>query len=166
LVVLATLLGLSTLGWFWRHPTAFHGYGGWTVGHESWPVGDPLFVGITYPERGAGGSVTIRAASAHLAGDSTGVEIEFFVCTINEAAGVGAVGAAGLDAISRTCSSLRPVSGAEMTLAETAADQLVMAVTLTEPGRVVIRGVDLSYSHGWQRGTQRVGGDVKIAGVR
>jgi hypothetical protein len=40
--------------------------------------------------------------------------------------------------------------------------QLVMAVMLTKAGRDHVEGVDLDYSHGWQRGTQRIGGDFDV----
>jgi hypothetical protein len=55
-----------------------------------------------------------------------------------------------------------PVEGATLELNADPYQQLVMAVMLTKAGRVHVEGVDLDYSHGWQRGTQRIGGDFDV----
>jgi hypothetical protein len=40
--------------------------------------------------------------------------------------------------------------------------QLVVEVRLAPSGQVSIQGLEVTYSHGWQRGTQVIGGDVEI----
>lgn len=40
--------------------------------------------------------------------------------------------------------------------------QVIIAITPAHEGTVVLHGLDLHYSDGWQNGTQRVGLDVRI----
>ena len=41
--------------------------------------------------------------------------------------------------------------------------QLVLAVTASGSGSAVIEGMDVTYRHGLQLGTQRVGGTLKLS---
>lgn len=156
------LAGLAAAGWWWRHPAAFTEAGGWGVGNKDFPLGVPLYVGMSYEERGASGAATIHAVRTHVVSDSAGARIEFFVCTIDKSAGVGAIGTYRGSTIHHDCSSLLPAEGATLRLNADPRQQLVMAVSLTHAGRVQIQGVDLDYNYGWQHGTQRIGGDVDV----
>jgi hypothetical protein len=156
------LAGAATAGWSWRHPAAFPEAGGWGVGHRDLPLDLPLYVGVSEAGREASGVVSIHSARANVVSDSAGARIRFFVCTLEENAEVGSIGAYRGSEIYDDCSSLVPAEGATMELNADPKQQLVMAVALTNTGRVHVEGVDLDYSHGWQRGTQRIGGDVDV----
>ncbi|MDP3892242.1 hypothetical protein [Nocardioides sp.] len=162
LMTLAVLAGMVALGWVWRHPTAFGEAGGWGVSNSSWPLGTTLYVGMTYEPPEATGEVVVRSAQPRVPLDSADSGIAFFVCTVDSSAGVGAVGTVGESDIQEECSSLRPAEGASLTLNATPREQLVMAVTPHQRGRLTVRGVDLTYSHGWQRGAQLIGGEVEL----
>ena len=153
--------GLAAAGWSWRHPAAFTEAGGWGVGHKDLPLGVPLYLGMSNEDRGTSGVVSIHAARPHVVSDSASARIEFFVCTIDESAGVGAIGTSLGSDIHDYCSALVPAEGATLELNADPPQQLVMAVSLTNAGRVQVQGIDLDYSDGWQRGTQRIGGDVR-----
>ena len=138
--------------------------GGATYGHNHCPLRTPNYVGMTYPDLHTGGTITLRSATAHVDG-SADAEIAFFVCTLN-AARHNAVGMEGEQTIRQDCSSLDPIADQEMNLGEgdDPRQQLVMAISLlSHRGRIVVDGVDLTYSHGWQHGTQRIGERVEIA---
>ena len=165
-VGLALVAGLGVLGWFWRHPTALPEAGGWGYAHHSWPVGKPIYAAMTFPDLHAGGSITVRSASAHVVEDSADAEIAFFVCTLDTASNHPAVGIEGEKLTRADCSSLDPVSDQEMHLgnADDPRQQVVMAITLRHHGGVIVDGADLTYADGLQEGTQRIGGHVEIAG--
>ena len=161
-VVLLVVAGLAVVGWVWRHPTAFREAGGWGLSHRSWPVDTPLYIGMTYETPDAEGRVTIHAARAKEVRDSANSVIDFFVCTVDATSGVGAIGAVPESDIHDECSSLVPAEGASMELNAKPRQQVVMAVSLARPGRIQVRGVELTYSHGWRRGTQLVGGEIDL----
>jgi hypothetical protein len=161
-LALALVAGLAVLGWTWRHPTAFPEAGGWGVGSHQRPVGAPFYVGMTSENHDARGTVTIHSARAHVVRDSAAAEIEFFVCTVDPSSGVGSIGAVPQSEIHHECSALVPAEGAKMRLNATPRQQVVMAVSLSHAGRVKVEGLDLDYSHGWQHGTQRTGGEVDL----
>lgn len=95
-------------------------------------------------------------------GNSSGAMIDFFVCTVDQSAGIGSIGSVLGDEIQNECLTLVPAEGARLELHATPRQQVVMAVTNAHPGRVRIVGMDLSYTHGWQRGTQRTGGTLVL----
>jgi hypothetical protein len=157
LVVSSVLLGLE-----WRHPDAFRAGGGWGVSNDQWPTNKPLYVGMSYEHRDASGTVSIHSARAIGMRDSADSIIDFLVCTIDPEGGVGAVGIVGPAEIQRECRALEPAEGATLELNADPHQQLVLAVTLTRAGGISLRGVELTYSHGWRRGTQRIGGEVEV----
>ncbi len=153
---------LVILGDRWRHPTVFPEAGGWGTGSRNFPVGVPLYVGMTYEQQGERGTVTIRDVHAHIVRNTSGATAEFFVCTIATRSDSGAIGSVSGDEIHDYCQTLVPATGARVELNAQPLQQVVMAVTNAHPGRVRIAGMDLSYSHSWQRGTQRTGGVIVL----
>ena len=103
-----------------------------------------------------------RGGSNQRVQDSADTDVTFYVCTIAPLAGVGAIGSSNEDDIHEYCGSLVPAEGATLRLHASPMQQVVMAVTLRRPGRVRIDGVDLDYRLGWQAGTQRIGGEVRL----
>jgi hypothetical protein len=55
------------------------------------------------------------------------------------------------------CRSLTPAQGADLHLGPGLPDQIVVTITPTHPGLVSVRGVHLTYSYGWKRGSQDTG---------
>ncbi|HET7736559.1 MAG TPA: hypothetical protein VFK52_11320 [Nocardioidaceae bacterium] len=161
--VLAVALAscLAVLGWFWRHPEAFDDAGGWGVGSDSWRVNAPMYVGMSYAQPDAEGTVRIHSVKAADLSAPSDAVIEFFVCTIDPDGDASAIGAIG-DPISDACASLVPAEGAKLDLDAKPMQQLVVAMTLPTPGRLSMTGVDVTYSYGWRRGTQRIGGDIDL----
>jgi hypothetical protein len=136
----------------WRSPAAFgesH-----EVYQDDGSVGEPLYVGISHDRRAADGSVTIHGAEADVARDEAAARVEYFVCTVDPTSGVGSIGAVDATMIARECTTLDPVTGGVLDLNADPRQQVVMGVTATRPGTTVVRGTALSYTHGWQRGTQ------------
>jgi hypothetical protein len=159
-VALAVVAGLTWLGWTWRHPHAFEDAGGWGVGADHKKVGETLYVGMSYAPRDATGEVTLDGGEANVVSGADVAETALLLCTLEEPAEVGAIGSYVGDTIHEDCASLEPIEDERMGLNATPRQQVVLAVTLTERGTVHIRDVDLAYGHGWQRGTQRIGGEV------
>jgi hypothetical protein len=161
-VALLVVGGLVWLGWVWRHPNAFQAAGGWGVGSEHKDVGETLYVGMSYPQKGRDGeTVELRDGRVSI---ETGAEIadaELLVCTIDPDANVGAIGTAVGESIDEFCTSLEPIDGTELDLTYAPmSQQVLLALTLTAPGVVTVSDIVLSYADGWQRGSQHVGGEI------
>ena len=150
---------LVFLGWTWRHPSAFEDYGGWGVGSTDWRVGKTAYVGMTFPDDRASGWVRIHGADPHGLADSTGAEFAYFLCAPKPGPTGAAIGIVSESDVPRQCGGLVPAADATFSLTK---QQLVVAVTPSREGLVVLHGLDLHYTDGWQNGTQRVGGDVRI----
>lgn len=166
LAFLATVLMLGGLAgaWAWRtHPQAVSEDGSGfrtSVGAD----GGRLYVAVTYPDQDSTGTVSIDRAAPRTVENTAGATVDFYVCTL-EGVGTGydALGAAGPRGFAEMCPDAEPVrEGSLLGLGEDRRQQLVMGVTVHRPGVVRIRGVDLTYSKGWQHGTQSVGPDLRI----
>ena len=163
LVVLA-LIALGLLVSVWRHPSAFPEAGGWGVGTRHQKMSEPVFVGMTYPDEDAEGTVSIDEVKGHAVTDTAAAELAYFVCTIDTAA-EGTIGSGSQADVDEFCSTLTPADGATLSLGNHPREQLLLEVTPTRQGVVKIHGLDVTYTHGWQHGTQRIGGDVKVRTV-
>lgn len=160
-LVLVLVAGSAWAGWSWRsHPAAFVDAGGYGFAYDDLHDGVRHYAGMSDPADGVDGEVTVHSAEAHVVEDSADADIRLFVCTIDESSGVGAVGVVSEADVRDECSSLVPAEGATLRLAPVPAQQLVLSFSLPHAGTLRIRGVDVDYSHGWRRGTQRVGGDL------
>ena len=156
----ALVAGLSYFAWWRIHPEAFQPYGGgYTYSSDAWPVGRPLFVGMTYPTRQASGSVTVDDVEAHVVSNTAEAEFEYLVCEVNDDAD-GALGA--VDDLENQCLTTQPLEKASFGPEDTPFRQVVLVVTLTKPGEVLVQGIDITYRHGWQHGTQRMGEGVLL----
>ena len=164
-VVLILIAGIAWLGWTWRHPDVFPEAGGWGVRNKHFPIGEPLYVGMSYEDETATGTITVESARARVVTNTADAKIEFFVCVVDPASGVGSVGAVRQDDFEDECPSATPVEGAalELKLNATPREEVVIAVTLSHAGQIQIEGFDLTYSRGWQHGTQHIGGEVDLA---
>ncbi|WP_309648699.1 hypothetical protein [Nocardioides sp.] len=86
----------------------------------------------------------------------------FFVCTV-EPERTGALGVGGRDILADVCADRTPLADdTVLDTGSTLSQQLVLLVTASRPGVVRTDGVDLTYSHGLQRGTQTIGTDLRI----
>jgi hypothetical protein len=152
-VALAILAGLLALFWQWRSPGVFEP-GAITYQDRNWPVGEPIFVGVTHEPRDVRGSIEIHGAEPEVVRDSAGVRVDYLLCTINPSGNAGSVGAVIESDIDQECSSLTSIQGRAMELNADPRQQVVMSVTPTKPGTVEIEGTELSFSFGWRRGSQ------------
>lgn len=167
-VGVALLTGASVARHWRSHPTAFVPAGGWGTSHDAFRAGRTLYVGMTYEAREAEGVVTLTGLAPRLTDDSSGTIVEFFVCEVDSSAGIGAIGNVYGRGIGEQCTSLVPAEGARLRLNADPKQQVVMAVSPQRPGGVTVDGIDITYVHGWQHGSQRVGGEVRLrtVGVR
>ncbi len=161
-LAMALIAGLVVLGWTWRHPAAFRDAGGWGIDDTDNQVGDTLYVGMTYP-RQDGGHVTLHGGQVNFRTGEDNADADLLLCTIDPDAPVGAIGGYRGDTIHEDCSELVPLAGQRLALQSAGmSHQVVLKVTLTRPGSVEIADITLDYSHGWQRGSQRTGGQVTM----
>ena len=101
--------------------------------------------------KGDPSSVTIVSARPRITEYVDGAVVRVLVCHD------GAVGAVRGD-IERYCSPVEPAFGATMQTGLGAGDALVVHVRSPAPGVVRVEGVEVTYTSGWQRGTQIAGG--------
>lgn len=163
-LAVATLAGLLVSLWQWRSPDAFPS-GASGYGAVAWPVGEPIYIGLTHEGRDLEGTIDIRDLQPDVAADSAESRVEYFICTVDPRSGVGSVGSVGATGIKEECSALVQAIGQVMTLNARPREQVVMAVTATRPGTVRVRGTELSYSYGWRDGTQYLGDSIKFTAV-
>jgi hypothetical protein len=161
-LAVALVAGLVRLGWVWRHPSAFDEPGGFGMSGRQ-PVDEPLYAGLVFEKDGATGEVELDSVHAHVTRNSAAAKIEFYLCFIDPAADVGAIGSVEQQDLDDDCEMLIPAEGATMQLNAAPRQQLVVGVTLTSPGSVRLGSVDVTYSYGRQHGTQRTGGELVLA---
>ena len=92
--------------------------------------------------------------------ENTGASFDFFVCTVDlEGAGVvSAIGVVNAREFERMCPDPVPaVAGTELDVGAAVPQQLVMKVSVERSAVLRTAGIDLTYRHGWQRGTQDIG---------
>ncbi len=152
MIVAALMLlgGLAVVGWIWRHPTAFDSAGGGRVGLRS-SVGATAFVGIAdLPTDGERQVVTIESVRPDISKTIAGADIDLLLCR------GGGIGAAR-GSIDRYCGSVEPLTGVDLTIGHGTRHQIVARVHSDRRGRVVIDAVEITYSTGWQQGSQTTG---------
>ncbi len=152
-VLVVVVVGMLVLVWQWRSPRAFHDQGN-VIGMYS-QVGTTALLDMGNPRRDLDPpELTIHAVEPQLfSGNAT---VDVLVCHYGpKSTGLGA----GRDRdLTRHCADREPAEGARMTRD----DQLLLRVRSDEPGRVVVRGVEVTYSHGWRRGTQLTGQTARV----
>ena len=155
---------LAWAGWWWRHPDVFpDAPDEWTVdGGGVLPANGRAFtVGLTEPVRDAGeATVVLESAEAHVLSDTAQAGSLVQVCTLRDPDdGFLRLDEGGLD---DWCSDVADVDGVELPIGRDAGWQLVVTFWGTQPGEVRVHGVDLTYRHGLQRGTQRIGEHIRL----
>jgi hypothetical protein len=150
-VVLA-LFGLTALGWWWRHPGMFGNQGNVVFIYS--PAGTTAWLDLAQPLRKLeADTVTIHSVEPQVVkGNAT---IEVLACGTSESKnGVGAV----RGSLDDYCEWLMKAEGSTLSVD----DQLLLRVHSDEPDRVVVKGVNVLYSYGWQRGSQVTGQTVRV----
>lgn len=150
------------------HPTVFPVAGNHWSGPQ--PDGaDLMSVGVTFSGDGVGETVVIESVRPRIRKDTADATYEFWVCTrpdaTPDAAQLGIV--AGQRAFDEHCPAAEPVrAGTRLHTGADPAQQLVMVVRPRRAGVASTTGVELTYSHGWRRGTQLIGTEVQITRAR
>jgi hypothetical protein len=118
--------------------------------------------GMSYVRKGVSvGTVKVISARPEVITNGSNATFKVMVCTIDRGAGIGAIGSMHLTGLSGECSRLVPAEGATMKVRHAFPDQLLLIVTGHQPGVVQVRGLNVKYEHGWQRGTEHLGLWVK-----
>lgn len=158
--VLAVVAGTVTGAWWWRHPTAFHAapqQPSLGLGETEAAGGAPLHVEMAHPLRDVRGSAVLTGVEPHVVSNTANAVLTFQVC-------VPTVRGAFISVrgdLSRWCDAVGDLDGATLPLELNDTDrpppQVVMTIRSGQPGELRVQGIDLSYQHGRQGGTQRVG---------
>lgn len=106
-------------------------------------------------------SITLNGVRARVVSNTADAHITFAVCQRSGEPFMAADGAAA-----RSCETVTDVPGRQVRLTPAATTTITMTVTPRRAGRVVIRGMDVTYTRGsdhlWQRGTQATGPVVRV----
>lgn len=150
-VAATVITALAMLGWEWRHAKVFDFPVGNTVSIRN-NVGSTAFIGVVFsPSEGERHTITLKSATPQVSGAPEGATVELLVCHD------GGVGAAR-GSLEPYCSTVEPaVAGAQFDVGERSNDQIVVKICSQQPGRVVVNGVELSYTSGWQHGSEITG---------
>lgn len=134
------------LGWWRTHPTLLDPPGAEVGSYQQ--VGSTGIVGMTYPQPDTD-SLLVHAARARVhRGD--GATVRVLVC--RHRPGDDALGTVR-GRLDHWCAAVEEPSETRLG----SHDQLVVTVTADKPGVVVVDGIEVTYSTGWQRGTQATG---------
>ncbi|WP_435744787.1 hypothetical protein [Nocardioides sp. SYSU DS0663] len=105
-------------------------------------------------------TITVERIRARVATNTADASVTFAICQRKT---IPFMSASGTPA--RSCETVTDVEGQRVRLTPAATTTITMTVTPRRPGRVVIRGMAVTYSRGpeqlWQRGTQATGPVVK-----
>jgi len=160
-VVVGVLVGLlivtlGIIGWrSYRHPGVFYPVSDSPDSYGAGSVHTPETWGMSYAYKDVDpAEVSIVHATPNVLMNTAKATILVRVCTIDRTAGVGAIGS--VINIRSECSRLAPPDGATMKLGDFA-DQLVVTIVPTQPGTVLVKGLHVTYSHGWKRGPEDIG---------
>lgn len=128
-----------------------------SLSSDTWD-GRTMYVGMTHervttPQE----VVTLHHVEANVVKNTAQARVEFYICVIDPRSGVGSVGSANEAIIKQACGTLQPVDESAFEIGADPRQQLIMAVTASQPGEVEITGAAVTYSRGWQRGTQDIG---------
>lgn len=159
-VCLLTVTGL-VVGWrSWRNPGVFYTVPDSVSSGGAFAVGTPISWGMSYAHKGVDPpGVSIISATPNVLVNTANATIVVRVCTIDRSAGIGAIGS--VHNLHTWCSRLAPPAGATMRLGNYA-DQLVVTVVSSRPGTVLVKGLHVTYSHGWKRGPEDIGEFVRL----
>jgi hypothetical protein len=106
-------------------------------------------------------TITLNGVRARVVTNTADALISYAVCQRSGEPFMAADGAAA-----RSCEIVDDVAGRRVSLTPAATTTITMTVTPRRAGRVVIRGMDVTYARGsdhlWQRGTQATGPVVKV----
>ena len=143
-------------GWHWRtHPTALPD-AVFATGSTRFPPGSTHFAGVVSALADAD-SVRIDRIAAVVTTNTADADVRFLVCTVDPAGGAGGVGLIREKDFARTCPDPVPAEGGAVLTPEAGRHQdVVMAVTPRRRGDVRIEALQVTYRHGWQRGTQTI----------
>jgi hypothetical protein len=156
-VAAALVLVLGFLAWDWRtSPDTFRGYG--NAMRIPLAVGQPVHVGLTWESLDIEPrTATLHEAGARIVRNTADAEVSFSLCRA-EKDPIGAV----RGRLARWCSEVLPIDDTQMTLNADPRDIVLMTIRPTKPGVVRVRGADLTYTDGWQRGAEHVGALVIV----
>lgn len=139
--------------WQWRSPGAFGEQGSEVAMYSQ--VGTTALFGVATPRQDMDPAVLeLRSVEPQIAtGDA---EVDVLVCRPRP--GAGGIGTArGVGALNRFCQSHEAAEDTQFA----PGDDLILRVHSEEPGRVVVEGIKVTYSHGWRRGSQVTGVTAK-----
>jgi len=160
-LVCLLLVGAVAVGvHWWRTPDVFNPVDQAVGEGRSQLVAQSTTFGMSYVKAGVDDSKSLSVISArpNVLVNTANAKITVGVCTpdLDRAGAIGIVGA-----IHRECTRLVPADGATMRLTQPT-DQLVLTIAPTQPGIVLVKGLHVTYSHGWQRGSQDLGQFVRV----
>ena len=166
-VTLALLVTGGVVGWKYRHPTLFYPASNGISAQGRIDIGRALFIGMTYAQGHPTHPTTVHVdgVSPRVEVNTAGASVTFFVCRLGPHPQIGAIGSAYGADIHQECPILVPASNVDMTVKPAFSDQIVMRIQLNRPGTLLVNGMDLHYSTGWQHGWQWVGDGARFTAV-
>ena len=155
-------LGLAYSLW-WTKPSTFTAVGNGLSMRQTAPDLHPVtFDMVQRSIDEAPETITLHEVRARIVANSADARITFAVC---QRSGEPFMAVAGGTA-GRSCETVTDVAGRQVRLTPAATSTITLTVTPQRTGRVVIRGMDVTYARGadhlWQRGTQATGPVVKV----
>jgi hypothetical protein len=167
LAVLVLSVGFAVVAtaWWWRHPsrTFDSGYG---IAMKK-PVGATSWTPLEPGGKAQPGEIVITSIKPQMSTDGAAAVVKYVICDLDPATltaeGVSGFGYGAPDKeLTRYCTRVVPAEGASMRLGTTPAEELLVGVTPTQPGRTVIRSHRIEFTEGWQRGSANIHAEVVI----
>ena len=152
LVAIAVAAALVLAGGWWStHPSRFLPVGN-EVGAKA-AIGTPI---VFSTEAFPSSSVVLRGAEARIREDTANAVVRVVFCTGSKEFG------AFTGTAKEHCGRVIPVKGAHLGPDRGSGRQLMVEVTLRQPGTVVLDGVDVSYRSGPRLGSETTGLVIQV----
>jgi hypothetical protein len=161
-VAVAVTVATVWLLWTWRHPEVFRAIdAGYAMSAQNPKATRPMYYGMSSELSDSTGKIVISDVKALVGAGGDGARIRFYVCTIDPEGDAGSIGSVSRPALRDECATVVPARRATMELNAHPRQQVVMSVQMSQPRGITIRGIRLTYKHGWQTGTQTIGPSVE-----
>lgn len=169
-VALALTLVVAVIGtaWWWRHPSKT--FDRVYEARFETAVGERIWTSLDLGAYDESSGITISDIRPRTGQDRAKARVEYAVCrldpaTLAEMGVVGTGGGNGDDDMERYCTRLDLVADATEPLSIRPGDDLVVGLTPSTLGRTAIRGHQVEFSQGWQRGRATIHVAIDITGV-
>jgi hypothetical protein len=165
MLMAAVAVALGAAGWWSAHPPQIvaGGYGF----ESSRDPGQTFWTSLVHSQSDGAEEVVITGLAPRIRKDTSGAGVEYLICVLDTEVladeGVGGFMFGGRDRdVDHYCSRTRPAIGSTLHLRADPPEEIIVGITPTRHGRIVIADHRIAYTVGWQRGHATINVSTKV----